>query len=95
LSHHRAPAYKLPPDVELSMTTSPDDDLKSSKAVDDADVTPSRDDLKRRRESSSERLKPDEDFKPQNGLVTLSRSGWMLSFFLLGRVNQFRPKLTD
>ena len=92
----RATAYKLPPDVELSKTTSPDEDIKSAKLEEKSDLPLSSaplsepSSLKRstslhRRESSSDRLKPEplsphiansgvDDFKPQqNGLVTLSR----------------------
>ena len=92
----RATAYKLPPDVELSKTTSPDEDIKSGKLEAEKSDLPlssaplsEPSSLKRstslhRRESSSDRLKPEplsphvansvDDFKPQqNGLVTLSR----------------------
>jgi hypothetical protein len=113
--HHggvsRSPAYKLPPDVELSKTTSPDEETKSSK-LDEPDLPATGSEpisLKRsaslhrressgerssslhrrepsgeslhRRESSGERLKVEphspqintDEFKSQNGLVTLSR----------------------
>jgi len=81
----RTTAYKLPPDVELSKTTSPDEDIKSGKLEEKSDLPLSAplsepSSLKRstslhRRESSSDRLKPEslsphvvnnvDDFKPQ------------------------------
>jgi hypothetical protein len=82
----RATAYKLPPDVELSKTTSPDDTKKVSDNDADLPTSAASDlsSLKRstslNRRDSTDRPKPEgqqhinaEDFKQQNGLVTLSR----------------------
>ena len=84
----RATAYKLPPDVELSKTTSPDDLKKVIDNVTDSPTSVASDmsTLKRstslNRRDSSDRAKPEgqqqqhisaDDFKQQNGLVTLSR----------------------
>ena len=93
--HPRGPAYKLPPDVELSKTTSPDDDVKASKVVDDVGGDLKR--LSRRESSSGDRLKSEsphvvnasDEYKSQNGLVTLSR--FELRQFASIRVNLRQP----
>ena len=81
----RATAYKLPPDVELSKTTSPDDLKKVIDTDSPTNVASDMSTLKRstslNRRDSSDRPQPEgqqqhisvDDLKQQNGLVTLSR----------------------